>query len=263
MSIALVSLVLAARVLWTLRAVTRTVSTCPTCHGAAVTSDPHGPCAHNPTGLRDCDDCDGHGEVEASPYDSQSIATRALARTAPRAAQDAAAAVLARVDTIGRAALAFTALPISATVREAAHELGADLTGVRTLPDAAWRIAVAIAHTPESHWPDTYTQRAAIGLANALELGELARAEECALWIVRPAVAMDAAIMHITERPGHADCRACERSSKVDSDGLCARCAEEQREAAEASHTGYLAHLDAALSWGPTWDLADALVAVA
>lgn len=264
MSLALVSLVLAARVLWTLRNVTRHAVTCPTCHGAAVAPDAHGPCRHNPTGLLDCAHCDATGEVETSAYDTEATAARALARTAPRAAHDEASKVRARVDTIGRAALTFAALPISATVREAAHELGADLTGVRTLPDAAWRIAVAVAHTPASHWPDTYTERAAVGLAHALEARDLARAEECALWIVRPAVAMDAALDHVRRNPGRVECSACERLvPAVDANDECPRCAEEHRAVADERHRSYLAHVEAALSWGPTWEIADALGAVA
>lgn len=264
MSIALVSLVLAARVLWALRAVTRTLSTCPRCHGAAVTSDPHGPCSHNPTGLRDCDACDGVGELAVSPYDAQALATRALARTAPAAAREAASKLALRIDTIARGALDFARLPLSPLVREAAHELGADLAGVKDLHEAAWRIAVAVARVPAHHWPDTYTRHAACGLADALEARDLGRAEECALWIVRPATAMDAALDHVRRAPHRVVCRACEHVVKtVDGEGDCPSCAAEMRLAADEAHAGYVAHLDAASPWGPSWDLADAFGAVA
>lgn len=57
-----------------------------------------------------------------------------------------------------------------------------------SLDATAWALAINVANT--LHWNDTLEQRAAQGLATALLVGDLARAEKCALGLVDPAAAM-------------------------------------------------------------------------
>lgn len=78
---------------------------------------------------------------------------------------------------------------------------------------AAWALAINVANT--LHWNDTLEQRAAQGLATALLVGDLARAEKCALGIVDPAAAMDQLL---------AEVRAEEAAKKAAAEALTTAC---------------------------------------
>ena len=99
---------------------------------------------------------------------------------------------------------------------------------------AAWALAIVVAG--QLHWSDTFEQRAAQGLATALLVGDLARAEKCALGIVDPAAAMDQLV---------AEVRAEEAAKKAAAELLATSCPACQPDATGRFCAEHLAAIDA------------------
>ena len=131
---------------------------------------------------------------------------------------------------------------MNARVLQALRALGVTLAPADDARTAGWRLAVAIAPRSSWEWSDTYTRAAAHGLARALDAEDLAEAARCALWMVDPAAAMDAAVQAFTPAsavvvapavvapaPTHhhcATCRGCRSLTVVSAaTGRCLECA--------------------------------------
>ena len=101
-----------------------------------------------------------------------------------------------------------------ALVLEALRILRAPTVAGEDARTAGWRLAVVIVPLGRSSWQDRYTDAAAHGLALALDTGDTAEATRWALWIVRPADAMDTAlraVQHQTVAPARVRAVAADR----------------------------------------------------
>lgn len=146
--------------------------------------------------------------------------------------------------------LAFRSFPITLTVRLACAELDVELTGCVDLREVARRVAVASVR--RHRWADEYERAATRGLARALEAGDLARAEQCALWLTEPDRAMDLALMTLSVTPRWRACPHCGQLTadehRDDRDGACNVCHAERCEV-----------IDAAAPWSRVWEMTDAI----
>ncbi len=181
---------------------TTTCKRCERCGGRGERLDRSGYCSANPTGFDACPDCGGHGEIERSPYDADLAAARAAWAKIPAAARPAARAEaqhrLTGFDALARTLYSLRTTPIPPTAHDAAAVLGADLTGACGPCEAAARIALAASDAANATGAVVHGHLR--GLVFGLLNGDLARAEEAALAVARPATARAAALDHLRAR---------------------------------------------------------------